>query len=678
MNILEVEDMIKGMPDNALMQEAQRPSGQVPQFLVISELQRRGDMRKRFQAQQQQPQATVKDQIVMESMGAGQPQGIMAAQPQQAPQQMPPQQMFSGGVIRLAPGGSTGMPGAYALQGLTERAKEIARELGITVADAMQMLSQKAQMNMPNYSMIAPSGIGELPSMSDIGAAASEYGERARQGISDYADRAAQGVSDAASRVALNAQMNMPNYDMLLGPSGGESQIMSGIAGISDAMSDSYKAEQARINQGIEDGSIYAQSTPSSTSPLAGMLSNLDPGYKERQAAQRKMNSDFNQEVLDRLSSSYENMPSPASAMSDIGSALYQGYRQTPIGKYAAAAQQGISDVYEKDGLGAAIGESGRAGLGALLSLGETALSGYVPAVRGAARLVEGPAQALDQFFTGDTTDPLTLGQIFGGDASSQAVSSTSPQTQGKTDATTQGQTSSAVKPDASSVVSEILSGTDSSTGSLYDNEAFASMLAGEQKPGTVTAPELSRALELAAKNRDASAKDPRLDLSDLIAESKGDALNAALVQLGAGIAGGDLSKGLAAAGATMTDSKKQAKELAMKAKLVEYQAGREDLAREAAESQFVRKLAQDASQFADRLGLSREELELKIALNSDTNEREALRTLLGLYKEANFDEKEAYSKQIMSILSSLGLSPASQGAASASSSDPLGLRNAG
>ena len=39
MNILEVEDLVKGLPDEALMQEAQQPSGQygyVPQFLLIS------------------------------------------------------------------------------------------------------------------------------------------------------------------------------------------------------------------------------------------------------------------------------------------------------------------------------------------------------------------------------------------------------------------------------------------------------------------------------------------------------------------------------------------------------------------------------------------------------------------------------------------------------------------
>jgi hypothetical protein len=60
MNILEIEDIIKGLPDQSLMQEAQAPSGQMPQFLVVSEIQRRADMRKRFQNQQKEmPQGTI-------------------------------------------------------------------------------------------------------------------------------------------------------------------------------------------------------------------------------------------------------------------------------------------------------------------------------------------------------------------------------------------------------------------------------------------------------------------------------------------------------------------------------------------------------------------------------------------------------------------------------------------
>lgn len=121
MNILEQEDIIKGLPDQALMQEAQMPSGQVPQYLVVSEIQRRSDMRKRYKAEQEQmPQATVKEQVMQEGiMGAMPPQMAMAPQmaqrmpnmpPQGIKQAMPPQMMSSGGVVGMESGGAVYKP----------------------------------------------------------------------------------------------------------------------------------------------------------------------------------------------------------------------------------------------------------------------------------------------------------------------------------------------------------------------------------------------------------------------------------------------------------------------------------------------------------------------------------------------------------------------------------------
>jgi len=81
MNILEQEDIIKGLPDAALQQEMSAPSGQVPQFLVLSEIQRRTDMRDRFEASEPQPTTTVRDQIMAEGLGASVPQPNMPPMP---------------------------------------------------------------------------------------------------------------------------------------------------------------------------------------------------------------------------------------------------------------------------------------------------------------------------------------------------------------------------------------------------------------------------------------------------------------------------------------------------------------------------------------------------------------------------------------------------------------------
>ena len=111
MNILEEEDFIKGLPDSVLMEEAQRPTGTLTQYVVMSEIQRRSKMRKEHEAQLAQgPQSTVKDQIIQEGiMGAMPPQMAMAPQmaqrmpnmpPQGIQQAMPPQMMSGGGVVR--------------------------------------------------------------------------------------------------------------------------------------------------------------------------------------------------------------------------------------------------------------------------------------------------------------------------------------------------------------------------------------------------------------------------------------------------------------------------------------------------------------------------------------------------------------------------------------------------
>ena len=92
MNILEQENIIKGAPDEVLLQEAQAPSGQLPQFLVVSEIQRRKEMRNRFAAQETQPEQTVSEQIVAEASAPQGIAGLASEMPSQAPSMPMPQQ----------------------------------------------------------------------------------------------------------------------------------------------------------------------------------------------------------------------------------------------------------------------------------------------------------------------------------------------------------------------------------------------------------------------------------------------------------------------------------------------------------------------------------------------------------------------------------------------------------
>ena len=71
MNILQVQDALKDFSQEQLVKEMEKPSGQAPQFLVLSELNRRQRMKQDFDARQAQQQPTVAEKLVA---AAGAPQ----------------------------------------------------------------------------------------------------------------------------------------------------------------------------------------------------------------------------------------------------------------------------------------------------------------------------------------------------------------------------------------------------------------------------------------------------------------------------------------------------------------------------------------------------------------------------------------------------------------------------
>jgi hypothetical protein len=121
MNILELQDNLKDVSDDVLMKEMQMPSGNAPQFLVLSELKRRKRMRDEFQRQEASNMPTVAEEVVT---AAGMPQqGIMQAARAMAPntnmaqntgmdmaapvpatRAPQPQMMSDGGIMRLNQG----------------------------------------------------------------------------------------------------------------------------------------------------------------------------------------------------------------------------------------------------------------------------------------------------------------------------------------------------------------------------------------------------------------------------------------------------------------------------------------------------------------------------------------------------------------------------------------------
>ena len=120
MNIIEIQDSLKDLPDNALMREMQAPTGSAPQFLVLSELKRRKRMRDDFQRRQNADMKTVAEEAIT---AAGAPQeGIMQVSQAMAPKSsiaqntgmdmaapvqptQAPQMMADGGVVKMQQGG---------------------------------------------------------------------------------------------------------------------------------------------------------------------------------------------------------------------------------------------------------------------------------------------------------------------------------------------------------------------------------------------------------------------------------------------------------------------------------------------------------------------------------------------------------------------------------------------
>ena len=79
MNLIELENLVKGVPDDYLTKEVQSPSGKIPPFLALSEIQRRKDMRQRYEAQKGAvDKPTIAEQLVG-GIGSLQPQGAPAA-----------------------------------------------------------------------------------------------------------------------------------------------------------------------------------------------------------------------------------------------------------------------------------------------------------------------------------------------------------------------------------------------------------------------------------------------------------------------------------------------------------------------------------------------------------------------------------------------------------------------
>ncbi len=121
-NLVELSNQLEDFPEQQLVQMSQDPNSMYPSYLVLSEIQRRNQMRKMYEAQQPKPQTTVAEEVIGEFTGQQGLQGAMAQSPgpQDAfpPSDMgnmappsPMQAMASGGRTGYQTGGILGIGG---------------------------------------------------------------------------------------------------------------------------------------------------------------------------------------------------------------------------------------------------------------------------------------------------------------------------------------------------------------------------------------------------------------------------------------------------------------------------------------------------------------------------------------------------------------------------------------
>ena len=95
MNIIQLQDALKDFSEEQLIREMQQPSGNAPQYLVLSEIERRQKVKQGMQSQQGR-EPSVAEEAVSRRMPA-QNSAIAQSMVKPSPASQPPQ-MKAGGI----------------------------------------------------------------------------------------------------------------------------------------------------------------------------------------------------------------------------------------------------------------------------------------------------------------------------------------------------------------------------------------------------------------------------------------------------------------------------------------------------------------------------------------------------------------------------------------------------
>jgi len=359
MNIIDLQDNLKNLPENALMKEMQQPTGSAPPFLILGELKRRKQMRDDYNRQQNSDMKTVAEETVT---AAGMPQeGIMQASRALTPktnmaqntgiaQAMPvqptqaPQMMSGGGIMRFAPGGKTPSSKPIAFVGglpfyVSGDGKSIVDEGGNRVTENSILNSIAQSMISQSEARGSESPTGGFDSPQGIASVSADAFDFVPGGVFD----ATQSYSSAPQmdvREPLVSEIGSQNNRFTTNLQGVFQPRFPGDTPQQQAMVAANQGDESGIV--LESGPLIQESDGGEYGPAALARRRAEQerrnGERERLAAQSEMPEDliYGGYIPTNIGPTELNTPAMRNALStDSGAGLATGIR------YAAEARQG-------------------------------------------------------------------------------------------------------------------------------------------------------------------------------------------------------------------------------------------------------------------------------------------------------------------------------------------------
>ena len=248
MNIVEVQDNLKNFSQEQLVSEINKPSGMVPQFLVLTELGRRNRMKQDIEGRQAQNQPTVAQEVVS---AAGVPQGgIMDMARSMAPKSSIEQ---NDGVEMMEKGGK---PSRNRMDMLLAYLRSIGADEEEEVREATGGKSIAEMINFGgDYRPVEKKADGGVVKMATAGSPTREVVYEGQRYLTDGSGR----VFKASRRGSMRRGQEVTNPEIVNAVLNTGPSIMSEVGGIGDISSNALNFDPTNnINQfSMPEGGIF-------------------------------------------------------------------------------------------------------------------------------------------------------------------------------------------------------------------------------------------------------------------------------------------------------------------------------------------------------------------------------------------------------------------------------------